>query len=306
MRRKIKTLIILLPAVLLALVFPAKASAETLTLQVTQDTYANAAYPDKVNGSFGSVIISNKFTERLAFLQFEDIDLPEDATINSALLKIYIYEAHYATAAKFNVGPITSDWEENTLTWNSKPTIDQAQATENEIVLENGWKTISVTNLVKKWADNSLENKGLFIYPFGFLYGTAESEFALSFKSKEAGENPAVIEIEYQLPEPPTPTPTSTPTPTPTPKPVLAETTEESSPEAEETTPTPEVLPEATPEAGFLSKISTKEIAIGAISLLLALAAGIFFAVAYLKKKPKKASKSPEEKPAEETEDEEL
>ena len=107
-----KVLFLLLPAIFLFLLPKPSLAAVggTATFEVQKDTYANLAYPDKVNGSFGSVTLSNKHTTRLGYLWFQDIDLPEGATINKAALKIYVHEQNYADHAKLNVGPVTSDW----------------------------------------------------------------------------------------------------------------------------------------------------------------------------------------------------
>ena len=131
---------IFLPALLLLIFLPHSVLAETKTLKTTQDTYANQAYPDKNYATTGSVVLSNKYTTRLGFVQFEHPNLPAGATIDQAVLKIYVHELHYADTAKLNVGPMTVSWSESTVTWNNKPTIDQSQATENTInIQEVGW-----------------------------------------------------------------------------------------------------------------------------------------------------------------------
>ena len=66
--KRAKLLFILLSAFFLTLILPIQALAETKTLSVNQDTYANEAYPDKANGSVGSVIVSNKYTSRYGHL----------------------------------------------------------------------------------------------------------------------------------------------------------------------------------------------------------------------------------------------
>jgi len=288
-------LVLLLPAVLFLAFLPTIVLAETKTLPVTKDTYANKAYPTKVNGGFGSVTISNKFTDRLGFLQFANPDLPQEAIIDQAKLKFYLHELHYADIAKVNIGPVANIWEETSLTWNNKPTINQAQAFEAEISLDSaGWREINLTNLVKKWQDGSLTNQGLFIYPLGFLYGTPETEYAFSFKSKESGDQGAKIEISYHFPPTPTPSlePTSTPTPTPTPK-INPESTVSLSPTPTETPP-PETAAtakaEATREAGLiLSLTSGQSIILGLI--VLALIGALIAFIAYFRKESAAKSK---------------
>lgn len=296
--KRVKFVSLFLPALLFSLFSAPSVGAETQTIGVEQDTYANKAYPDDPKGSVGSVTISNKFTDRLGFLQFKSPDLPEGAIIDRGLLKIYVFERHYAATAKVNVGPVTGDWQQSTLTWNNKPTINQTLAIEAEVSLtENGWKEILVTHLVQKWHDGSLANKGLFIYPLGFLYGTAETEFAFSFKSKEA-DNPSVIEVEYHLEPSPTPTPEPQETPLPTPAATLA--VQASPASGQEATPSPE--PEETPapeatKSGLVLNLTTGQSIVAAMIFIALVGTLVAFIVYFARQKEdRKVKKEPKEK----------
>ena len=206
-----------LPFVLL-LFSPSLVSAESKSLLVDQDTYANSGYPNDPKDSAGSVIISNKYVDRLGYIQFNKLNLPEEAIIDQAIFHFYIHELNYSDSAKLNIGPISQDWQENNLTWNNKPSINLAQSIEVEISLTGfGFRQINITNIVRQWHQGLIENKGIFIYPYGFLYGGAEAEFAFSLRSKDSGENLASLAVYYHLPEPtntPTPEPTAFPEPT--------------------------------------------------------------------------------------------
>lgn len=298
MVRQVKLFILLLPFI--ALFFAPSVLAETKTLNVTKDTYANKAYPDKANGSIGSVIVSNNLTDRLGYLQFENPDLPEGAIIDWGVLKFFVHELHYAPTAKLNLGPITGDWEENTLSWNNKPTINQTQAIEAQIALDApGWREITITYLVRQWDEGTTENKGIFLYPLGFLYGTAETNFAFSFKSKESGAEKPKLEIEYHLPSDPTPTQTVTPAPETTLAPE-AQTTISPTPQVQELTPTPEATAEATKSGGLSLNLSTGQVIIAGTILLSLLAALIAFVTYFGRQSQQKEKKSEEKKPSEE------
>jgi hypothetical protein len=166
--RRVKFLLVLLPAIIL-LVCPSKALADSHTFGAVKDTYANQAYPDNVYGSMNHIIISNKFTTRLGYVWFDDVNLPEGATLNQAILKFYVYELHYSDRAKINIGLCTNEWNEAAVTWNNKPLINQGSAIEAEIPLVDvGWREINITPLVQKWLDGDQDNKGIFIYPLGY------------------------------------------------------------------------------------------------------------------------------------------
>jgi hypothetical protein len=284
---RVKFLIALLPAFLL-LALPGRALADSHTYGVVKDTFVNEAYPDNNYGTTGGVVISNKFTTRLGYLWFDDINLPEGATLVQAILKFYVHEINYSDRAKINIGFCTNEWNENVITWTNKPLINQSSAIEAEIPLtEFGWREINITSLVQKWVDGSQQNKGLFIYPLGYLYGAAETEYAFTFKTKESGDLKAKIDVEYSLAPTPTPSPTATPTlkPTATPKPTATIT-----PEEEEPTPTPgEVSPTPTPTPK--GKVLGSGQLIGGGLILLGLIGLITGLVLYLREKKKKDGK---------------
>ncbi len=312
--KRVKFLIFLLPAIILFFALPRmsySADSDSVVFETIKDTYANEAYPDKVNGGFDHIIVSNKYTTRLGYIHFEEIDLPEGAILDSATLKFYVYSVHYADTAKLNVGPISGDWEENSLTWNNKPTINQTQAVEAEIsITDTGWKEATVTNVVRQWLEGAIENKGIFIYPYGILYASPETEYAITFRSKEAGENVAKLEVVYHFE--PSPSPELSPSPSPTPE-VEEEIEEEEEGVVigeEAPSPTPEESPSPSPEAGkILGIFSTGQALIAGLILLALIGAGSSFA-AYARRKPKKKpekkkKKEKKEEPEEEEEKEE-
>ncbi len=293
--KRVKFLLALLPAIIL-LAYPVGVQADSKTLNSVKDTYANQAYPDNVYGGHNHIVISNKYTTRLGYIWFENVDLPEGANVVQAILKFYVYEVHYSDRAKLNIGLVTGDWEEADTTWNHKPTINQTSAIEAEIPLTAvGWREVNITPLVKKWVNEGVENKGLFIYPLGYLYGTAETEYAFTFRTRESSDSKPVLDVEYNLAPTPTPTPTSTPTPTPTPKITPTEEIGE-----EEPTPTPEEEPTPTPEeerGGLILGVLSPFQALGGGLILLGLIGlGIGLGLMSRRKKKPKSPKTPEKK----------
>ncbi|MCJ7792589.1 MAG: DNRLRE domain-containing protein [Candidatus Marinimicrobia bacterium] len=295
--KRVKLFFFLLPALYFFFSSPEVVLAETKTFNASQDAFANQAYPTNNYGSLEPLIISNKFTTRLSFVQFEELILPAGAIIDKALFKFYIYEHLYADHAKVNLGPITSTWSENNLTWENKPTINQTLAIEAEIDLtSNGWKEINLTNLAKKWADGTLEQKGLFLYPLGYLYGASETEYAFTFKSKQAADSTPKLEIEYHFEASPVPSLS------PSPK-TEVEATEE--PEAtitasEESVVSPSPSSEAGESGRLLGLFSPGQAIIGGLIILALIGALVSFLVYALKPK-KKTIKEKEEKLEEKT-----
>jgi hypothetical protein len=292
-------ILVTLPVLLLSQRY---ALADSTSLAPIRDTYANLAYPDKNYGSLNHLIISNKNTDRLVYLQFEPLDLPEKAIIDSAVLRLYANDVSYADSAKVNVGPVTATWEQSAVTWNSKPAIDQSQASEATFsITGTGWKQIGVTGVVAKWHDGTQTDKGLFLYPHGFLYGTAETRYAVTFNSKEAADNRPQLVVEYHLPEDPSPTavPTDSPDTTPAQSGTVSPTT---TPELSPTdTPTPETTESPATGAAFLSLTTGQTLIAGLIILALLGAVGAF--IAYFSRSQKTGGKSKTEKDKEDQEE---
>ncbi|HUS52166.1 MAG TPA: hypothetical protein VMX77_01725, partial [Candidatus Bathyarchaeia archaeon] len=147
----------------------------------------------------------------------------------------------------------------------------------------------------RQWREGTLENKGVFIYPYGFLYSAPETEFALSFKSKESGDLKAKLEVEYHFEEEPTLSPAPTVELTPA-------SSDQTSPSPAEEKPTPEVLTTASEEEKEATPtgLSTGQMIIGGaifLSLAGAGAALLFYALRKPKKKtPEKEEPKPESK----------
>jgi len=222
----LKKKLLFLITFLLVLIFPGQVAAESKEFFPSQDTYANLAYPDSINGSHPLITISNKYTTRLGYIQFGDIDLPEGAIVDRGILKFYVYEVRYADFAKFSIGPIDGGWDENTVSWNHKPIANTSLAQNAQISISNvGWKEIELTSIFNKWRDGTLNNFGLYIFPIDYLNTVAEPPFAISLRSENSDENDPRLQVDYHFETTPTPTPTNTPTPsaTPTEEPIITD-----------------------------------------------------------------------------------
>ena len=304
--KRVKFFISLLPAIIFLFTLPQSvcmAAGESKTLNITKDTYANQAYPGQNRGTLDSIIISNKYTIRLGYLQFENLDLPEGVILDKGILNFHVNEVHYSDEAKVNIGPITSNWDETTVTWNNKPTINQSQAIEVGFTLTaTGGRELNITPIIRQWLEGT-ENKGLFIYPYGFLYGTAETEYAFTFKSKESGTQRANIVVKYHF----EPSPSPSPIPSPSPSPTISPSPTPIGEEKVTPSPTPEASPSPSPEAEeekglILGFFSTGQAIIGGLIILALIGAGIAF-VTYSRQPGKKSKKkSAKAKPAEDRE----
>jgi len=305
--RRVKFLLFLLPAIILLLVLPRPVLADMVNLEPTADSFINdnddpppLDYINKNYGSAHSLITSDEPVVRASLLKFDLFSIPADVTIDSAILRLYLYGTDQTTSTTLTCRRLTGDWEENGVTWNNQPgdnTDSQAQST---ITTGTDWKEWNVTDMVRNWYSGDWTNYGLKIT----TEGAAKSH---SFRSKEYSSNHPELVINYSS----APGTTPTPTPSPSPSPSLEETP--SPTPTEEPSPTPEESPSPTPEAeegkaGILG-LSTGQAVIGGLILLSLIGAGIAFA-AYSRRKPakkpkKKQKEKPEEKPEPESKEKE-
>lgn len=132
------------------------------------------------------MMTSTYYTDDMSCLLFFDVSGLAGKTINYAKLKIY-GESFYAN---FNIGAkrITSSWDETTLTFNNKPTID-ATSRDTFVPSGNGWKFLTVTEIIQE-ACNSQPYYGIYIYAIDNNYNWCQ------FGSKE-GEHPPVLIVNY-------------------------------------------------------------------------------------------------------------
>ncbi|MFZ0320978.1 MAG: DNRLRE domain-containing protein, partial [Candidatus Sulfotelmatobacter sp.] len=153
------------------------------------DTYSYSALPKVNNGSQVLLVVQSGAN---TYIQFNLSTVPTGATVSKATLRLFVDAV--ATNGSFNVYPVTSSWNEGTLTWNAAPTlgasiagpISVTSSTMNQFVL------INVTSLVQGWASGSTVNNGLALE----LVGTTGS---FSFDSKESFLTAHQPELEIEI-----------------------------------------------------------------------------------------------------------
>ena len=100
------------------------------------------------------------------FIKINILEIPNSAqNIN---LKLYAYggDTRSGYDAKINVYKITSNWDENTITWNTTPTFDTNKIYDSVIINHDsieGWYSFNITELVQEWK-NGTKNYGLILY----------------------------------------------------------------------------------------------------------------------------------------------
>ncbi len=181
----------------LALAFFSKTTlAKSEKVETDEDTFINEAYPENNYGEAGSIVISNHPITRSGFIEFDRLEIPEEAIIDEVKIKVYVHEQHYNEKAELRIEPILSDWDEEDLDWNHAPddSVGNDLVTSEEISLNTGWKSIEITEVFLLWKEERFDDG---------VYISVESsdDVAFSLKSKESGDKAPYLDVEYHMEE---------------------------------------------------------------------------------------------------------
>jgi len=122
-------------------------------------------------------------------IEFTDLSaLSDAATINSAKLGLYRYDAYSSNPLTLDAHQITSSWAEN-VTYSTRPSFNST-VESSVTTTTNGWYEWDVTNLVQQWIEGSATNYGAAIYNHGTGY----------YQQFVSSDNATATEPAYALP----------------------------------------------------------------------------------------------------------
>jgi len=160
-----------------------------------------------------------------AYFQFDLDGLPDPADIISVDFKFYVVISrsygwpYQLSTTTFDVYRNTSPWQENTITWNNRPS--NAGIVEGTASISNtssispffeGFVDVDITNLYQEWKDGTYTNYGFFVNRRQLICENANGTYISSSDNPDMLVRPA-LEITYTggAPEDTTP-PVITPT----------------------------------------------------------------------------------------------
>jgi len=123
--------------------------------------------------------------DQISLPKLGEFSLPAGVTLTSATL--FVYEEVYDNDHVINVHKVTSNWEENLVTWNTKPTYDAALTSYNSFP-GAGWRSVVITALVQDWIDNG-GNYGLLLDEVAAIGGFAH------YNSRENATNQPYLHL---------------------------------------------------------------------------------------------------------------
>ncbi len=124
-----------------------------------------------------------------SLLRFDDTDLPDGAEINQATLRLYLMVSKGAAedSSVVTAYRATSDWSEDTVTWNSAPGYAGGAGSQSIPHAAWGWYEFDVTEMVRGWHDRSSTNHGI------YLLGQDSEPGWRGFATREEATTPQLI-----------------------------------------------------------------------------------------------------------------
>ncbi|MCC7020800.1 MAG: DNRLRE domain-containing protein [Ardenticatenales bacterium] len=211
----------------------------SVTLYPVADTYVDQQNPTQNFNTAAQWPVERRTnnTERYPLLRFDTSAIPEDATVTSADLKVYLMSGSGDSPILVKVERITFTWNQDTVTWNSRPPVAGVYGsweTDND----PGTRTFDIRVLAANWIRDAWPNHGVTLRgPDG---GTYERLY------RSTGATRPHLDIVYTAPEP-TATATSSSTAGATPSPSATSTATPSSTSTPAPTSTPTSSPTTTP-----------------------------------------------------------
>lgn len=127
-----------------------------------------------------------------------DVQIPADATITEAVLSLYSYDdVGYGANGNKDIHRITSDWQENTITWSNQPSYSNTALSSHNSSTTMTWNEFDVTSAIEDILQNNGDNYGFYVIFPSRDYGVRirSSEYSdVTYRPK--------LTIAYELPNP--------------------------------------------------------------------------------------------------------
>jgi len=181
------------------------APIETLTIQPGsegKDAYVSDYESDNNAGDSVYLLAGNNGFKNRTYIKFDlnPNPLPVGAVITDARLKLY-QDAILLKPGTFNGGlyTVTSNWEENEITWNNQPTSSSDTVALPTLYDTTGtWVTCHIEDFVKGWLDGSISNYGLLLKATDESSEDTGARFLSSDYVTDMTKHP-ILEIDYYI-----------------------------------------------------------------------------------------------------------
>lgn len=157
--------------------FIAQDQCHYLNFDVMWDGEVSSNQPNTVipNGSFSvGDASSNGSDERRSFIKFDISWLPPSTVVQYAAMRLHA--TNTTGNADVDVMPVTSNWNENTLTWNNAPATSAPIASyQMSDALPTSYLWIPLQSTMQGWVDGSLANEGIMLQTTNIAPGAMQT-----------------------------------------------------------------------------------------------------------------------------------
>ena len=180
------------------------ATQSTITLQPDAegiDSTVETAFPDNNYGIWPITAVGNSASTIIRmYIEFDLSSIPADVRITEADLKLYQYSTNGTDNFTIGLYKITSDWEENTIDWDSQPTSStDAEITNNITAGATTWESWGIDTLVQGWLDGTITNYGMVLKDTDESSDNTIAYFFTSDYTIDTTKCPK-LEIDYYIP----------------------------------------------------------------------------------------------------------
>lgn len=135
----------------------------TQTLLTTDTTFVSSLLPN-TNLEFSAIIVVGTdpvYLDSISFLKFDISSLPVES-VDSAILRLFVFAKTGASPSPIVVNRVTSDFDINSVTYNTMPTyIPTSSTTDVSLDEVIQYIEIDVTTLVNEWLNGTYPNFGI-------------------------------------------------------------------------------------------------------------------------------------------------
>ncbi len=158
------------------------------------DAYVASSTPS-TNYAFSTVLALQPNV--YSYIRFNLSGIPSGATVQKAVLRIYMNYPSNAVAGTFDVYQINTAWSETSLTWSNKPALGVSATGGHPVSLGSSnyqnFVLVDITPLVQNWVNGTIPNNGVALM-------TTTTGASYQFDSKEATYTSHQPELEIAIP----------------------------------------------------------------------------------------------------------